>query len=439
MSQALHTARRIELGSLPHAELCVGGLCCLPGGRREQCNAHCPIYKVPARMHCAAAGFMQGLRHVPARESEVPLLPRHCGQHRQCLQPRHRPELLFGECVPYVVWRRQLLSIHLYTSISGFGSAQLCAMTTFQACTSSHHRMHGESVECVILCSSQPTVLLCTAACLQPTCLDMDVTTDISESFECPAGSLPNVANELATPPTLQTCCMVGLHQSQRQICTHLVPATVYSIAQSLWLLLSHQTESRTATACILPLSTEPVCQSLKKQLNGGFAPCSALSMHKFSLQKQWTRTHAKETVYAVLTLTDQPQHMLHSARGNHAFVPVLQQSAFKCIRMQNSNQLALQRTYVVQTSMPCHLQQYVCMRLVTCSAQAAVGLSTAAAQCSWAALKLVRSCVLPCRPPAQTPTSHRRARSLGCALPAHSPTPPMQTLDQPATPCAAQ
>lgn len=77
-------------------------------------------------------------------------------------------------------------------------------------------------------------------ACLQPTCLDMDVTTDISESFECPAGSLPTPGAELATPPTLQTCCMVGSHQAQRQICTHLVPATVYNInAQSLWLLLS--------------------------------------------------------------------------------------------------------------------------------------------------------------------------------------------------------
>lgn len=149
----------------------------------------------------------------------------------------------------------------------------------------------------------------------------------------------------------------------------------------------------------------------------------------------------AKETVAAVLTLADQQQHMLHSAQGKHACAPVLQQVAFKCIRMHSSNStcFAAHRCGANKHAMPSaivclHEAGYMCTS-GSCSPLACCGTT----QCDWAALQFLHLCVLPCRPPAQTPTSHKLAPSLGCALPAHSTTPPMQTLDQPATPCAAQ
>lgn len=56
------------------------------------------------------------------------------------------------------------------------------------------------------------------AACLQPTCSDMDLVTAEAQRWSCPAGTAFNDASALASPPSNEACCKVRGTQQTRAV-----------------------------------------------------------------------------------------------------------------------------------------------------------------------------------------------------------------------------
>lgn len=65
-------------------------------------------------------------------------------------------------------------------------------------------------------------MLTASASALQPTCKDFDVTTNKNDTWACPQNTVPNPANDMATPPSNETCCMVSIWLQPGSIYLHM-------------------------------------------------------------------------------------------------------------------------------------------------------------------------------------------------------------------------